>query len=874
MSVFGGHFVIKTSVRKVPHTFNFKNLMSKPSRLLFLCFFLLSGCTANLGEKPPEGRENPKSGTGLSSDGSGGISCGGGTVGCGSTCVALDTSADNCGACGTSCAGGQFCSAGSCQVLCADGESDCNGVCLLTDSDPANCGACGNACAAGQFCDAGACSDDCSGDVCSDSTGVEQCVHLDSNPNNCGSCGEACSDRQTCERGTCVTNCAAEFTACGAECVIIKNSASNCGACGVKCDDGVACVEGKCGVEEPVCTSGACLCSDAQTLCGDSCIDTQSNLFNCGDCDKACVSGQKCTSGSCACDAPEEVCADTCVDKNTDENNCGNCGKVCGVGQTCNSGSCECDGSTTMCTNACRDLQTDDNNCGRCDKSCASDQSCKSGTCECSDGLNLCSDSCTNLQTDEGNCGSCGESCVANEQCIGGTCQTEADGCEGPARAIDISQISVYQAVQLNLYKGSAVSTANRKVPVVQDRDAMVRVFVKTKAGFNNRQLSARISIDNGGTVKTYFNKLQVTGNSSQSNLGSTFRIEVPGRSITANSKYYVEIVECGTVPTTAVGNVRFPTSNFRALDAKPTGVIKVVFIPVKHDGRVPNTSNSNLQKYVADVARMYATTGVEFSVGAVLNSNQSGTNIDLSKTLDQVTDKRTADAPAGDVYYYGLIDPASSANAYCQGGCTTGVGWLASASTADWASRQRAAVGVGFDDWGVGTFSHELGHNHGRDHAPCNVSGDNNYPYGGGKIGVWGYDRDAKKLKNPANVTDFMGYCNDTWVSDYSYKAYFSRIAALNGTSPRLPSGPLETWARMLVTPRGASWSQPAQGYGTPTNNPEKATVYNQQGDKVAEVDAHRMVISDGGGYMLYLPTAEPGWFAVGVDGGPILPY
>lgn len=77
--------------------------------------------------------------------------------------------------------------------------------------------------------------------------------------------------------------------------------------------------------------------------------------------------------------------------------------------------------------------------------------------------------------------------------------------------------------------------------------------------------------------------------------------------------------------------------------------------------------------------------------------------------------------------------------------------------------------VAVGRDD-SVDTFAHELGHNFGRDHAPCGTSGEASYPYAGAKIGVWGFDGTA--WKDPARFVDLMSYCTPEWISDYTYNA------------------------------------------------------------------------------------------------------
>ncbi|VAW32251.1 hypothetical protein MNBD_CHLOROFLEXI01-3228 [hydrothermal vent metagenome] len=71
----------------------------------------------------------------------------------------------------------------------------------------------------------------------------------------------------------------------------------------------------------------------------------------------------------------------------------------------------------------------------------------------------------------------------------------------------------------------------------------------------------------------------------------------------------------------------------------------------------------------------------------------------------------------------------------------------------------------------------HELGHNFGRQHAPCNVSGDPNYPYAGASIGQYGLDGigGSLQLLSPGGYVDMMSYCDPVWVSDYTYKALYN---------------------------------------------------------------------------------------------------
>ncbi|AYJ73947.1 hypothetical protein phiLo_95 [Thermus phage phiLo] len=81
--------------------------------------------------------------------------------------------------------------------------------------------------------------------------------------------------------------------------------------------------------------------------------------------------------------------------------------------------------------------------------------------------------------------------------------------------------------------------------------------------------------------------------------------------------------------------------------------------------------------------------------------------------------------------------------------------------------------VAVGYDSpfGGPGIMAHELGHNFGRLHAPCGGAQDvdQNYPYDGGKTGVWGYDLQYGTLVSPEEA-NIMGYCGYRFVSDYNY--------------------------------------------------------------------------------------------------------
>ncbi len=79
----------------------------------------------------------------------GSSNCPAGRRDCGGTCVDLNASQSNCGACGVVCDDEAFCNAGTCECNAAD-EVVCGNECVPVSNE--NCGACGNDCSASGRC--------------------------------------------------------------------------------------------------------------------------------------------------------------------------------------------------------------------------------------------------------------------------------------------------------------------------------------------------------------------------------------------------------------------------------------------------------------------------------------------------------------------------------------------------------------------------------------------------------------------------------------------------------------------------------------------------------------------------------------------------
>jgi len=290
-----------------------------------------------------------------------------------------DTSSDvnNCGGCDIVCAtpvsGEAACVNGKCSIsACSKGTLDCNSDlsdgCEIDGSrDVNNCGACGTVCAGGDnaaaACRAGKCVLSCNaGYLDCDGDAVNGCeTNGSADLSNCGNCGNVCPSTPNlnaiCAAGTCITAaCKAPQLTCkpgpidGCE-VNSSNDLRNCGTCGKICstpNNGTpACRNSNCAIGQ--CNPGF---DDCDKALGNGCeIDLTSNTSHCGMCGKVCQYANatpKCASSTCsmgACNPGYRDCnmmdSDGCeINTASDVNNCGVCGKMCAAGEVCAGGIC------------------------------------------------------------------------------------------------------------------------------------------------------------------------------------------------------------------------------------------------------------------------------------------------------------------------------------------------------------------------------------------------------------------------------------------------------------------------------------------------------------------------------------------------------
>jgi hypothetical protein len=501
----------------------------------------------------------------------------------------------------------------------------------------------------------------------------------------------------------------------------------------------------------------------------------------------------------------------------------------------------------------------------------------------CPANQSLCNGTCVDITMSSNNCGECGKECLAGQVCSGSSCMgtTPTDGCTSTVVSdLTLKQIAVYQTVMIPVMKdGAEVAAASRNASVVQGKQALVRVFVTPGSSWSAREVAGRLTVASSGAEGVvYSSKKTISAASTDADQNSTFQFTIPAASMVAPLSYSVEVVECGSQSGSG-GQARFPANGTIDLGVKTTGVLKVKLIPMKVGTIVPDTSDTALAPYKAELVAMYPISQIDFTVGDTLTVSSP---VDWSSTLDQLRSKRSTDKPANDVYYFGLIKPADTLRAYCQSTCTTGIGYVVTSTSGSMAGSSRVAMGIAYaDKTSAETMAHELGHNHGLSHAPCSTAGtisgvDPKYPYSNAIIGVWGYDSRTQLLYDPSKYKDIMSYCSNQWISDYNYKPIITRVAAVNGVANVLTvSAAIAKWRIILLDDEhGPRWGIPLDQPAPAEGDLEMATIYDGSGGLLTTVPVYRTEISDISAASYMVPEPQEGWYAIAVGDSTPLPF
>jgi len=342
---------------------------------------------------------------------------------------------------------------GSDSSACTTGQMECGGKCVDTLTNPSHCGDCQTDCTklpgidpAAVACVAGACNiggaclpgkAHCPSDVATGcTTDLSQISHCGDCTTVCSEPTPACANVGGADGGVshfgCISGCVApKSTRCSISCVDTSTDIQNCGRCGNACvtpsNGSAACVSGSCVVS---CNTGFHSCgqlckSDLSTdSCGTSCSPCSPPPPNAS----ATCDGQAC---GFTCNTGFHRCGTSCA-ANTDVATCGAsctpCPTTANSVSTCDGVACgfTCNTGYHACSGACASnasLATCGSSCSPCAAAPANaSATCNGVSCDfsCTAGYTKCGTACVDITTNTGNCGGCGKTCYGT--CVASKC--------------------------------------------------------------------------------------------------------------------------------------------------------------------------------------------------------------------------------------------------------------------------------------------------------------------------------------------------------------------------------------------------------------------------------------------------------------------
>ncbi|MFO7566013.1 MAG: hypothetical protein R6X02_25440 [Enhygromyxa sp.] len=363
-----------------------------------------------------------------------------------------------------------------------------------------------------------------------------------------------------------------------------------------------------------------------------------------------------------------------------------------------------------------------------------------------------------------------------------------------PARGIHILEVEANQGTAVLIGKdGEWVGAEGRNAYMIRDRDTLVRLQHTVDDNWIPRDIRGVLHIRDaeGNELPPRIRDVFVEGPSDPKNLNTNFYFSVLADEAQPGASYWVELLELeGQVDVSGLSEgVSVTPSGYQMIGYELTPLeMKVMLVPIEYTYIDPPTivepTEADIQLVHDDLLQTNPLQTVDIEVHEPYTYTQHITN--LGQLLSPMRSLRGNEGAAPNVYYHAIVDVRGpSVN------MVAGIASLTGDSQSEGINRVAATVWFKQAEdippgGSSGTLVHEIGHNQGLSHVYCPQAAseaagpDPNYPHEGGKIGVYGFGIRNFRLYTPTAAHDYMTYCGNAWVSDWTWNKTYKRINTL----------------------------------------------------------------------------------------------
>ncbi|MDQ6829292.1 MAG: hypothetical protein M3081_10545, partial [Gemmatimonadota bacterium] len=345
--------------------------------------------------------------------------------------------------------------------------------------------------------------------------------------------------------------------------------------------------------------------------------------------------------------------------------------------------------------------------------------------------------------------------------------QTKAVTAGGTASATvtyAVISTSTLNLIVAGMYVVQSSQSFVESVPLVKDRGAELRVFVQANLA-NTVAPQVRVRFFNGATLVQTSTINAPTGavplTIDESTLNGSWNLTLAPALVQPGMSIVADVDPAGVIAESNKADNSFPSSGSMALDVRAMPRFDITFVPVliTENSAQGNVTGGNSSQFLNMTTKLWPIVTTDVAVHAPYSTAahplvSDDANHSWNQILGEILALRGTEGSGR--YYYGVVHAT-------YGSGIAGLGYVGLGT----------ALGWDFLPSGDGVAAHELGHNFGRQHAPCGnpSSPDPSYPYANAAIGVTGFDLATLTVKQ-ASMPDLMSYCHPEWVSDYNYKA------------------------------------------------------------------------------------------------------